>query len=440
MDLHITRELLRGVARGDVSPKVLVDLGLRHLTQLCPHCHEEYAAWQHEQAPGFTYDSAFKVLPMLLERRSQAHLEREKAAKRDCQELLKLSHAERLNKIRRSTTRFRGPALVDLLLEESKSNTPAHAREAFEIAELAEAVLLRSPAEPGTADLAARAAAYMGNASRILENNQEAQKRFGVARRIIRNEGVTDPLVCAEIDSCEAVFYIDLRRFAEAEELLTRSIMLYSLVGETGRAAHPLLTLGTLYYYQGDSARAIEVTQAAADSARPGSDRRLYMNARHNLVLYLCEAERYTTALEILETDQELYRVAVDRWTQLRWTWIRGKIAAGLGQADVAEQVFREVRAGFVEGSFGYDVAMVSLDLALTFVKQGRTAELKGLASSMHAIFEAQEVHREAAAALILFQEAASQETLTPHLVEDLASYLKKARHNPALRFKKRRP
>ncbi|HSU84714.1 MAG TPA: hypothetical protein VLR69_20030 [Thermoanaerobaculia bacterium] len=56
----------------------------------------------------------------------------------------------------------------------------------------------------------------------------------------------------------------------------------------------------------------------------------------------------------------------------------------------------------------------------------------------MHTLFGAQEIHREAAAALLLFQEAAEREALTSEWVEDLTAYLKRTRENPELRFLRR--
>ncbi|HEY4562815.1 MAG TPA: hypothetical protein VIJ36_07535, partial [Thermoanaerobaculia bacterium] len=60
------------------------------------------------------------------------------------------------------------------------------------------------------------------------------------------------------------------------------------------------------------------------------------------------------------------------------------------------------------------------------------------IAAEMHTLFDAQEIHREAAAALLLFQEAAEREALTAEWVEDLTAYLKRARENPELRFLRR--
>jgi hypothetical protein len=50
-------------------------------------------------------------------------------------------------------------------------------------------------------------------------------------------------------------------------------------------------------------------------------------------------------------------------------------------------------------------------------------------------IFQAQQVHREALAAVILFREAAEKEAVTVDLIRRIQDYLGKARHDPKLRF-----
>lgn len=54
----------------------------------------------------------------------------------------------------------------------------------------------------------------------------------------------------------------------------------------------------------------------------------------------------------------------------------------------------------------------------------------------MYPIFHAQDVHREALAALVIFQEAARREELTLQKAREIAAYLREARGNPGLRFR----
>jgi hypothetical protein len=69
---------------------------------------------------------------------------------------------------------------------------------------------------------------------------------------------------------------------------------------------------------------------------------------------------------------------------------------------------------------------------------RGRTAELKALAREMLPIFRSQGVHREAVAALVLFQEAVREEQVTAAFVREDAAYLDTVRDDPSLRFRER--
>lgn len=438
-DIHITREALRAVARGELSSRVLIEFAVKHLVALCPSCCEEIAAWERERKVTFT-QAAFQAWPVLLRRHRQERDEKKEAAKRDLQKLLQWPHPERLARIDRSHRRFRGTTLGAMLLSESKKEMAANPERAWEMAETAEAALRRTMAGPGVGDLLVRASAYLGNIERVRGRYPEAKKRFAFARALIRSEGVTDPLVHAEVDSCEAMLHMHQGLFTEAEELLSRSVSLYMLSGAREEAAHPLVTLGLLYSLQGSYEKALQVTRSALADIRPKRNPRLYVSARFNLALFLCESGDHVAAAEALVQDGELFQQFPDLFTQLRLAWLEGKIALGYGQLESAEEILRKVRYGFVLQERGYETAMVTLDLALVYLRQGRSAELKQLAGEMHEVFSAEEVHQEAVAALLLFEDAALRETLSADLVVDLATYLKAARHRPSLRFRRRLP
>ena len=53
----------------------------------------------------------------------------------------------------------------------------------------------------------------------------------------------------------------------------------------------------------------------------------------------------------------------------------------------------------------------------------------------MYPIFRSQDIHREAVAALLLFERAVAAETATAALAHDVARYLTRARNNPYLRY-----
>ncbi|HET9228123.1 MAG TPA: hypothetical protein VFR31_15715, partial [Thermoanaerobaculia bacterium] len=108
---------------------------------------------------------------------------------------------------------------------------------------------------------------------------------------------------------------------------------------------------------------------------------------------------------------------------------------AGLGRNEEAELKLRELRDAFVEQRLGYDASIVTLDLAALYLQQGRAAEVRRLAAEVLPVLLSQDIHREAMAALIAFQQASEMETATPGMVQQVAAYLYRARHNPELRF-----
>jgi len=211
--------------------------------------------------------------------------------------------------------------------------------------------------------------------------------------------------------------------------------MLFGLIGATQEAARVLINLGTTYRAWGDLDRAIEATRSALTLLGPKGDLHLLIAGHYNLSLQLVQTERFEEAAELLEMDEDLYRQVQEPWLQLRLLWLRGDIAAGGGMLDAAERMYVETRNGFVALKGGYDAAMVTLDLAVLYLRQGRTADVRRMAEEMLPIFEAQDVHREALAALALFQEAVRQDQLTVEKTLEVVAYLREARGEPELRF-----
>ena len=437
-DIHVTRLLLWGVVRGELPTRSLVEIAAQHLAALCPTCKAQFEDFQRElQAARENpdYRPAFERLRAFLAREGPAVEAEERRSKAELQELLALPQAERIAQVNRARTRFRSPALGALLLEESQKRLPAEPEASYDLARVADAVSFYLP-EAESIEVKTRAFAFMGNAQRILGDLREAERLFAFARRLVRIQGVTDHLVVAELDGMEASLRRDQRRFEDAELLLTRSILLYQLARAPAEAARSLLILGALYNQQGDPAKAAAATRRAQKTLHPEEEPRLYLCACHNLAGYLCEAGEFREAQAALDQSRELYRRFPDSWTQLRLTWLEGKIARGLGELDLAEAAFLGARQGFIAERRAYDAALVSLELALLYAETGRTAELKELLAEVIPIFEEKEIHREALAALLLFQDAARLERVTVETVKELVAYLRRAERDPALSFR----
>jgi hypothetical protein len=212
-DIHVTRELLRAVARGELAERAFAQIQAEHLANLCPVCREEIRAWAAEQSAARS-SHALKALPVVLGRHGPDLEARRRQAERDFEALLALPTAERRGRIDRARGRFRGPVLAERLLEESRRRTPADPEEGYQLADLARAVLHRSPDHPDAFGLVALASARMANARRAGGDLREAHELFGFVRHLVSHEAVTDPWVLGEIDHLEGSLRKDQRRFA----------------------------------------------------------------------------------------------------------------------------------------------------------------------------------------------------------------------------------
>lgn len=407
---HLTPQLLAALDRGELSPHVLLELLTIHVAAVCPTCRTAVQSWQRTRRP---------VRPQPA---SQAV---SRQADGDFRRLMRMTRAERAAKIARANSRYRSSALVDRLLAECRAEMIRKPQQALELAEAAALVLERSY-DLGRLVLAHALAA---NACRLLADFRAAGRRFESARAFLVS--VADLAVWAEVDGLEGSLASDLRDFGRAAELLSRSITLWSFIDER-RAARPLVSLAITYYRRGgtgDYNRAIALSRRAADLIDEAAEPFLALAVRHNVALYLTEAGQPREAARYLAPLLPRYRDHPEQYLQLRW--LEGRIKVGLGDAGAAEQAFRYVRDQYLKDA-PYDAALVSLDLALLYLRQRRTAELRQLIHGVLPIFQAHGIEREALAALRLLAEAPPD---GPQQLEALKVRLRSARSRPKRPF-----
>jgi tetratricopeptide (TPR) repeat protein len=284
-------------------------------------------------------------------------------------------------------------------------------------------------------DLRARAWAYIANSCRIRSDLQGAEEAFSIAHVHLR-KGTRDSLERAILLDLEASLRRDQRRFDDAFRLLRRAIAIFLQNDQGHRAGRSLIKLSTVHYYADDPEGGISLLYRAIELIDPEEDPRLFLCARHNLIDYLASCGRYLEAQKYYRAALPLYRAFPDALTQNRRKWVKGKIARGIGQPDQAEALFLEARDGFVCEGIPYDTALVSLDLAVLYAEQARTADLKRLAGEMVPLFSSLYLRREALAALSYLKHAAKAESATVDLVSAVAAFLRRTEHEPEARFR----
>jgi tetratricopeptide (TPR) repeat protein len=318
---------------------------------------------------------------------------------------------------------------------------PEQAVEVTELAVLAAEGLSEDSAaeERWLYQLRSLAWAHLGNARRVLGDLSKAESDFGVSDQWwdAGDEGTGDALGYRPVIlDLKASLRIDQRRFAEARKLLDEAHDLYIEAGDVHLAGRVLLSQSHACLVSNEIDEAIPLIQKAEALIDPSREPRLLLCARHNLLDNLSKAGRFAEARAMLPQVQDLSRSAGSRLDHVRLRWVEARIAAGLGETDLARVAFSDARQGFLDQGIAYDAALVSLEFAVVLLQDGRTKEVRELASEMIPIFQAQEIHREALAALAVFQAAAALDSATVKLAREVADFLVRARQDPELRFR----
>ncbi|HXO28973.1 MAG TPA: hypothetical protein VOA80_16605, partial [Thermoanaerobaculia bacterium] len=348
-----------------------------------------------------------------------------------------------------NSSRFRDRMLCERLLTASHDEgfrEPARseqlARIAVAVAERVadicpEAAVDSSSAAPSDtlAGMRARAWAQLGNALRIRSDLDGAAVAFRSAEALMAAHPRLGLLDKARIFDLKASLCKDRRHFAEAARLLDRVITIYQRLGQSNLTGRALTQKAALQFYAGDREDCMVLLRRALELIDPHEDPRCYLNARHNLIVALADDGKPREAFAMLFHARPLYLKMGDRMNLLRLRWLEGQVALGLHRLEQAETAFREVRGAYVELGLEYDVALVSLDLAMVFAQQGRATDMRRLAEEMLAFFESRQILPEAMAAFLVFCNAARVEQAGLALVQEVAAFLKQARHAPDLRF-----
>lgn len=338
----------------------------------------------------------------------------------------------------RGERRFQTLAVCELLIEKSFAAGFRDPAEALALAglglQVAESLDPETYGPSVVRDLVARSWAYLGNARRLTFDLAGAAEALGRAEEIAET-GSADPLEEARILDFKASLLSDQGRFEQAAELLDIVTDIYGSLKETHRKGRALISKGTVLGHAGWPEEAIRILREGLALLDWDSEPRLVLMARHNLAWFLTDCGRGEEARGYLERFRHTYGGFKDPWTELRLLWLSGRIAAATGRPEEAGEALREARRRFLAGGQGYEASLVTLELANLYLEERRTTDVRQLAREMLPVFLSQDVHREALAALAVFQRAAEADGATPGLVRQISDYLLRARWNPSLRF-----
>jgi len=329
-------------------------------------------------------------------------------------------------------------ALCEALCLESQRLCAEDPERAAAVAELAlKAVDLVAGEESWRAKLRGFAWAHVGNALRAQGDLRAAERALLSADKLwkageeARNGLLEEGLLLA----FKAMLRWSQRRFEEAADLLDEAATAASSVRFRVQV---LVSKAKLFKEMGDLEQAVAILQEASGTAIPDDDGRTVLCVQHNLADGLSKLGRFSEAEALLPAVIDLSRKCGGEVDFLRLLWIEGRAAAGLGKMNEALVALRRVRGEFAARRMSYDLALVSLELAVLYAEHGQVQEVKTLARHLVPILQARNVAPEALAALTLFRQSAEREGVTAEFAKDVLTYLRKARYDSSLHFERR--
>lgn len=326
-------------------------------------------------------------------------------------------------------------ALCERLCAESAKAAADEASRALELAELALLIAQFVPGDEGArSQIQGYAWAFIGNARRVGGDFPNADQAFVESERLWQLEASSGSSILdeARLIDLKASLRKHQGRFAEALTLLDKALTTTKDQTGIGRI---LLKRAFTQEQMEDVEGAIKTLEKASELVDEEHEPRLFFGLRFNLAVNLVHQGRHAEAAAILPSVRELAAEMGNGLDLVRVLWLESRVIAGQGRRAEAMSALEQVRGEFTAREIAYDAALASLELAVLYLEDGRTAEVRTLARQMVWIFRAQGVHREALAALKLFCEAAEKEQATVDLARRVANYLERARHNPDLRF-----
>lgn len=388
-------------------------------------------------APDSREPRAFKAdLPGMDERIRS--LSRQRAQVPELVERLRSLAPDEQRALLRSCSAFHTGPFCEWLIEECLQRTESDLNEAEDLANLAvtasEMLVPGLLGAPLINDLRARAWGCVGEVLRVLSDLRSADDALTRAEGFIA-EGTGDALEEARILEARAALRRDQQRPSEAHRLLDEVIAIYRQYRDFHLVGRAFVQKGQVYGAANDLEAAIRWLRKGLGLIDPTCERRLELSARHSLMLHLHESGRHQEAWFLLKASRREFLEHGSELLKLRLRWLEGKIQQTLGSPGEAEPALLEARDGFVAQGIGFSAAMVSLDLASLYAGQGRTAEMRRLAAEMLPIFRSRDLHREAIAAMIVFQQAVHMENVNGHLLGEIRSYLTRAQKDHKLRF-----
>jgi tetratricopeptide (TPR) repeat protein len=286
------------------------------------------------------------------------------------------------------------------------------------------------------ADFQARAYGEHCNAQRAAHRLREAEEALVRAVESWK-EGSKDLRLWVRLMDVRASLLAAQHRTDEALDVLDDVFQGYSQLGDRHSAGRAQVARGFYIGCAGDPEAGVRLLDEALELLDGQREPDLVAMAIHNRIWLLIECGRFRQARTELWRHRrwvETYR-GLGQLPKIKVADLEARINAGLGELDRAERALRSALDGLAAEELRVLRGLVSLELAVVWMRQGRLAEASALAAETAASLLAFGLPREAQKALNVLLAALEAQAATAALVQEVVDFLRRVEHAPQARF-----
>lgn len=284
------------------------------------------------------------------------------------------------------------------------------------------------------ADCRCQAYVELANAFRVTDDLDRAERTLSKAGELFPRGTQSDELSARLLD-IQASIHADRRQFAKAFLALDAVHNIHLRRGDRHLAGRALVAKGNFKDYSGQPREAARILQKALTMIDRDRDPELVFMATANMARALMGCGQLNKARAVLWSNLGRPELAGGRIGRIRIYWIEGEINVGLGKLDRAERAFLKAKQAFEKEERRYDAALVSLDLAAVWMRQGRDEEARTTVLATVKTFYSLKIHRELIMAVFFLEKAFETRVATLAILEETKKYLQDAQHDPNALF-----
>jgi AraC-like DNA-binding protein/tetratricopeptide (TPR) repeat protein len=330
--------------------------------------------------------------------------------------------------------RLKSPTLFHLLRRKSHRVSLADPNRGVQLAQLS----LRSVDNLGRslhdttllASLRTSAWAWLSHAQ-ITHDPVGSEESLGEAERCFGRSNKS-PELKADIAFARGQLCRTQQRLTEAVPLLEEARAAYAQCGLDELSTEVLVALASVQHEDGNASTAVPLLQEALAAIGDQTDGTVKLSLFLNLIAALIETGQHAEGAEILPRARQLSLAYGTSQHRIRLRWLEGSVFRHLGRFGEAEAGLLEARDAYSEIGDSVNAALVCLDLAELYSKEGRLAELTRLSSAMSPLIGDLKQHGEALAPLQHFHRAAEEQSVTRVVLEEAREALNLTRRHRA--------